>query len=131
MAQLNQEQVTLLREPHIAQLVTLMPDGSPQISPVWVDTDGTDILINTALGRLKSNNMARDARVAVGVYDPENSYTRVVNVRGRVTSISEDGADTHIDSLAKKYTGADRYAGHTAAETRVIVRIAPERISGG
>ncbi|MCH7642984.1 MAG: PPOX class F420-dependent oxidoreductase [Chloroflexi bacterium] len=129
MAQLSQEQVTLLREPHIAQLVTLMPDGSPQISPVWVDTDGTDILINTALGRLKSNNMAKDARVAVSVYDPENSYTRVVNVRGRVTSISEEGADAHIDSLAKKYMGVDSYPNRSPDETRVIVRISPERIS--
>lgn len=129
MAQLSQEQVTLLREPHIAQLVTLMPDGSPQISPVWVDTDGTDILINTALGRLKSNNMAKDARVAVSVYDPENSYTRVVNVRGRVTSISEEGADAHIDSLAKKYMGVDSYPNPSPDETRVIVRISPERIS--
>ena len=130
MAQLSQEQVTLLREPHIAQLVTLMPDGSPQISPVWVDTDGTDILINTALGRLKSNNMAKDARVAVSVYDPENSYKRVVNVRGRVTSISEEGADAHIDSLAKKYMGVDSYPNKSPDETRVIVRISPERISG-
>ena len=129
MAQLSQEQVTLLREPHLAQLVTLMPDGSPQISPVWVDTDGTDILINTALGRLKSNNMAKDARVAVSVYDPENSYTRVVNVRGRVTSISEEGADAHIDSLAKKYMGVDSYPNRSPDETRVIVRISPERIS--
>ena len=129
MAQLSQEQVTLLREPHIAQLVTLMPDGSPQISPVWVDTDGTDILINTALGRVKSNNMAKDARVAVSVYDPENSYTRVVNVRGRVTSISEEGADAHIDSLAKKYMGVDSYPNRSPDETRVIVRISPERIS--
>ena len=130
MAQLSQEQVTLLREPHLAQLVTLMPDGSPQISPGWVDTDGTDILINTALGRLKSNNMAKDARVAVSVYDPENSYTRVVNVRGRVTSISEEGADAHIDSLAKKYMGVDSYPNKSPDETRVIVRISPERISG-
>ena len=131
MAQLSEEQITLLREPHIAQLVTLMPDGSPQISPVWVDTDGSDVLINTALGRLKSNNMARDARVAVGVYDPENSYTRVVNVRGRVTSISEEGADAHIDSLAKKYMGVDSYPYADPDVTRVIGRIAPERISGG
>lgn len=130
MAQLSQEQVTLLQEPHLAQLVTLMPDGSPQISPVWVDTDGTDVLINTALGRLKSNNMAKDARVAVSVYDPENSYTRVVNIRGRVTSISEEGADAHIDSMAKKYMGVDTYPNRNPDETRVIVRIAPERISG-
>jgi PPOX class probable F420-dependent enzyme len=127
---LSPEQITPLREPHIAQVVTLMSDGSPQISPVWVDTDGTDILINTALGRVKTYNMERDARVAVGVYDPANAYERVVNVRGRVTAITEEGADAHIDSLARKYTGADSYAGHRSDETRVIVRISPDNLTG-
>ena len=102
MASLTSEQIALLKEPQIAQLVTLMADGSPQISPVWVDTDGTDVLINSALDRVKTNNIERDARVAVGVYDPENSYSRVVNIRGRVTVMTEEGADAHIDMLAKK-----------------------------
>ena len=130
MANLTSEQIALLKEPHIAQLVTLMADGSPQISPVWVDTDGTDILINTALGRVKSNNMERDARVAVGVYDPANSYSRVVNVRGRVTAMIEEGAIAHIDMLAKKYTGADTLGGRNPDETRVIIRIAPDHVTG-
>lgn len=129
MATLSSEQIALLKEPHIAQVVTLMADGSPQISPVWVDTDGTDILINTALGRVKTNNMERDPRVAVGVYDPANSYSRVVNVRGHVSEISEEGADAHIDSLAKKYSGADTYGGRNPAETRVIIRISPDIIT--
>ena len=130
MASLTSEQIALLKEPQIAQLVTLMADGSPQISPVWVDTDGTDVLVNSALDRIKTNNIERDARVAVGVYDPENSYSRVVNIRGRVTAMTEEGADAHIDMLAKKYTGADSYGGHNPAETRVIIRIAPENITG-
>ncbi|MDA1258450.1 MAG: PPOX class F420-dependent oxidoreductase [Chloroflexi bacterium] len=130
MAQLSSAQVDLLKEAHLAQLVTLMPDGSPQISPVWVDTDGSDILINTALGRVKSNNMERDARVAVGVYDAANGYDRVVNIRGHVTAITEEGANAHIDSLAKKYMGVDTYPLRNAAETRVIVRIAPDNITG-
>jgi len=129
LATLSSEQIALLKEPHIAQVVTLMADGSPQISPVWVDTDGTDILINTALGRVKTNNMERDPRVAVGVYDPVNSYSRVVNVRGHVNEISEEGADAHIDSLAKKYSGADTYGGRNPAETRVIIRISPDIIT--
>jgi PPOX class probable F420-dependent enzyme len=129
LATLSSEQIALLKEPHIAQVVTLMADGSPQISPVWVDTDGTDILINTALGRVKTNNMERDPRVAVGVYDPANSYSRVVNVRGHVSEISEEGADAHIDSLAKKYSGADTYGGRNPAETRVIIRISPDIIT--
>lgn len=130
MANLTSEQIALLKESHIAQLVTLMADGSPQISPVWVDTDGTDVLINSALDRVKTNNIERDSRVAVSVYDPENSYSRVVNIRGRVTAMTEEGADAHIDMLAKKYTGADSYGGRNPAETRVIIRIAPENITG-
>ena len=130
MANLTSEQIALLKESHIAQLVTLMADGSPQISPVWVDTDGTDVLINSALDRVKTNNIERDKRVAVSVYDPENSYSRVVNIRGRVTAMTEEGADAHIDMLAKKYTGADSYGGRNPAETRVIIRIAPENITG-
>ena len=131
MATLSEQQIALLREPHIAQLVTLMADGSPQVSPVWVDTDGTHVLINTAQGRLKTRNIERDPRVAVAVYDPANAYERVVNVRGRVTEITTEGADAHIDSLARKYLGADRYPGHTDAETRVILRIAVDRAGGG
>ncbi len=130
MAQLTAEQVALLDEAHIAQVVTLMPDGSPQISPVWIDTDGTDVLFNTALGRVKTDNMERDARVAVGVYDAANPTTRVVNIRGHVTDITAEGADAHIDMLAKKYTGADTYGGHRADQTRVIVRISPDNITG-
>lgn len=130
MASLTSEQIVLLKEPHIAQLVTLMADGSPQISPVWVDTDGTDVLINSALDRVKTNNIEWDARVAVSVYDPANSYSRVVNIRGRVTAMTEEGADAHIDMLAKKYTGADSYGGRNSAETRVIIRIAPDNVTG-
>ncbi|MFP6594855.1 MAG: PPOX class F420-dependent oxidoreductase [Dehalococcoidia bacterium] len=130
MASLTSEQIALLKETHLAQLVTLMADGSPQISPVWVDTDGTDVLINSALNRVKTNNIERDARVAVSVYDPANSYSRVVNIRGRVTAMIEEGADAHIDMLAKKYTGVDSYGGRNPAQTRVIIRIAPENITG-
>jgi len=130
LASLTTEQIALLKETHLAQLVTLMADGSPQISPVWVDTDGTDVLINSALDRVKTNNIERDSRVAVGVYDPANSYSRVVNIRGRVTAMTEEGADAHIDMLAKKYTGADSYGGRNPAETRVIIRIAPENVTG-
>ena len=130
MAQLNTEQVALLREPHIAQIVTLMSDGSPQISPVWIDTDGNDVLFNTALGRVKTDNIERDARVAVGVYDAANPTTRVVNIRGHVTDITSAGADDHIDKLAKKYTGAETYNGHSPNLTRVIVRISPDNITG-
>lgn len=127
---LTENQAALLREKHFAELVTLMPDGSPQITPVWVDTDGTNVLINTAAGRLKSRNIDRDPRVAVGVFDPAAPYDRVLNIRGRVISVSTDGADAHIDSLAKKYLGADSYPGRTPDEQRVILTIEVDHSTG-
>ena len=127
---LTENQAALLREKHFAELVTLMPDGSPQISPVWVDTDGTNVLINTAVGRLKTRNIERDPRVAVAVLDPASPYERVLNIRGRVISVSPEGADDHIDSLAKKYLGVDSYPGRNPAEQRVILTIEVDHASG-
>src|ERR1017187_2996102 len=91
-----------------ANLGTLMPDGSPQVTPVWGDYDGTHILVNSAKGRVKDKNMRRDARVALAISDPENPY-RYLEVRGRVVEITESGADAHINRLAKKYLGKDVY----------------------
>ncbi|MCH7740941.1 MAG: PPOX class F420-dependent oxidoreductase [Chloroflexi bacterium] len=127
---LTENQAALLREKHFAELVTLMPDGSPQITPVWVDTDGTNVLINTAAGRLKTRNIERDPRVAVAVLDPASPYERVLNIRGRVISVSPEGADDHIDSLAKKYMGVDSYPGRDPAEQRVILTIEVDHASG-
>ena len=107
-----------------------MRDGSPQVTPVWVDTDGENVLVNTALGRVKTRNMERDPRVAIAVYDPAEPYNRVLNVRGRVIDITPEGANDHIDRLAKNYTGADRYAGHRPDQTRVTVTIAVEHTTG-
>jgi len=128
---LTESQAALLREKHFAELVTLMPDGSPQITPVWVDTDGTNVLINTAAGRLKTRNIERDPRVAVGVFDQAAPYERVLNIRGRVISVTTDGADDHIDSLAKKYLDVDSYPGRTPDEQRVILTIEVDHAGGG
>lgn len=98
----------LLQEPAYCQIVTLMPDGSPQITQVWVDTDGEHILINTAEGRQKERNVRRDPRVAVNVVDPTNAW-RIAMVRGRVVDITTAGADQLIDHLAKKYLNEDIY----------------------
>ena len=130
MSGLNNHQIELLKEPHIAQFVTLMDDGSPQISPVWIDTDGANVLINSALGRLKTNNIGRDSRVAVGLYDPENAYSRVINITGTVIEIKQEGADEHINFLAKKYLNTEKYEGRNILETRVIIVIKPDRITG-
>ncbi|MEO7330033.1 MAG: PPOX class F420-dependent oxidoreductase [Minicystis sp.] len=105
-------------------LATVMPDGSPQVTPVWFDyTDGM-IRVNTARGRIKDRNMSVNARIAIAIVDPANPY-RYVQVRGTVSTISEEGADAHIDSLAKKYMGVDSYPFRRPGEVRVIYTIEP------
>jgi len=118
----------ILDKPAFAHLSTLMEDGSPQSSAVWVDTDGPLIVVNSAEGRLKDRNIRRDPRVAISVTDPENPY-RSLMVRGKVTKISTEGADAHIDEMAKKYMGVDEYPLRTADEVRVMYDIEPVRVS--
>ena len=118
----------LLQEPAYCQLATLMPDGSPQITQVWVDTDGEHILINTAEGRQKERNVRRDPRVAVNVVDPANAW-RIAMVRGRVVDITTAGADQLIDQLAKKYLNEDTYPFRRPEEVRVTLKILPEKIN--
>ena len=98
------------------------------MSPVWVELDGDDIVVNTALGRAKARNLASDPRVAVSLTDPDDPYV-LIAVRGTVVSFSTDGADEGIDRLAKKYLGADTYPFRREGEVRVAVRIRPDRIS--
>jgi PPOX class probable F420-dependent enzyme len=107
-----------------AHLATLMADGSPQVTPVWVDFDGKHVLVNSARGRVKDKNMELHREVALSVQDPQNPY-RYLGVRGKVIDITEQGADEHIDRLAKKYLGQDKYPGHRAGETRRIYTIEP------
>ena len=118
----------LLEAPNFANLATLMPDGSPQVSTVWVDFDGTHILVNTAEGRQKPRNVRRDPRVAVSIYNQQNPYSSAI-VRGRVVEITHDGADQHIDRMAKKYLGRDTYPYRQPGERRVIFKIAPEHVA--
>jgi PPOX class probable F420-dependent enzyme len=118
----------LLQQKAFAHLATVMADGSPQVTPVWVDFDGTHLRINSAKGRVKDKNMRRTPRVALAIQDPDNPY-RYLAVRGRVEEITETGADTHIDTLSKKYLGEDTYPYRREGEVRVIYRIRPERVS--
>ena len=128
MATIPATHADLLREkPAFAQLATLNPDGSPQVTPVWVDFDGTHILVNTAKGRVKTKNLAREPRVALSISDPENPY-RYLGVQGRVTEMTEQGADAHIDKMAKKYMGKDKYPFRAPGEVRVLVKIAPDKV---
>jgi PPOX class probable F420-dependent enzyme len=110
-----------------AHLATLMPDGSPQVTPVWCDFDGTRVRVNSAKGRVKDKNMRRNKNVALSLPDPENPY-RYLAVQGEVVEITEDGADAHIDALAKKYLGKDRYPNRSPGEVRVIYNIRPVKI---
>ncbi len=128
MAKLTDRQIEFLKEPYIAEFVTLMKDGSPHITPVWIDTDGEHVLVNTAEGRVKTRNARRDPRVAVGIYDPESSYTRVLNVRGRVVEITTDGAAANIDDLSEKYNGVRPYPNHNPDQPRLLLKILPDRI---
>lgn len=109
-------------------LATVMPDGSPQVTPVWCDYDGTHIRVNTAKGRVKDKNMRRNKKVAITISDPENSY-RYLAVRGEVAEITEQGADAHIDLLTKKYLGKEKYPYRQPGEIRVLYKIRPERVS--
>lgn len=118
----------LLNEPVYAQIATLMPDGSPQITQVWIGTDGEHVLVNTAEGRQKTRNVRRDPRVAVNVVDPANAW-RLAMIRGRVVDVTTDGADDLIDQLANKYLGVDSYPFRNPEETRVTFKIAPEHVS--
>ena len=126
-ATLTPEQIQLIREPRLAQFVTLMPDGSPYIAPVWIDTDGEHVLVNTGEGRVKVRNLEQDPRVAVGTYDAANPFTRVLNIRGRVIEVSKKGAAAHIDDLSEKYTGHRPYPNHNPDLARLIVKILPEQ----
>jgi PPOX class probable F420-dependent enzyme len=111
-----------------ANLATIMPDGSPQVTPVWFDYDGECLRINSAKGRIKDKNMRRNKRVAVSIQDPDNAY-RYLAVRGNIEEITEQGADAHIDSLAKKYLDKDKYPFRGPGEVRVIYKIRPEKVS--
>jgi len=117
----------LFKKPAFASLATLNPDGSPQVTPVWVDFDGTHVLVNTARGRVKHRNLERNPRVALSISDPENPY-RYLGIQGRVTQMIDAGADAHIDRMAKKYLNKDKYPFRQAGEARVLLKITPEKV---
>jgi PPOX class probable F420-dependent enzyme len=107
-----------------ANIATVMKDGSPQVTPVWFDYTGGKIRVNTARGRVKARTMREGAPVALAIMDPENPY-RYLQIRGKVSKMTENGADAHIDSLAKKYLGQDTYPFRQPGEVRVLYEIEP------
>ncbi len=112
-----------------ASLATVMPDGSPQVTPVWFDWDNGILRVNTAKGRAKARNMKPGSPVAVSIVDPDNPY-RYVQIRGRVKRVAEEGADAHVNSLTKKYLGQDKYPYGQPGEVRMLVEIEPKSVSG-
>lgn len=118
----------LFKKAAFAHLATTMRDGRPQVTPVWIDFDGVHVLVNSATGRVKDKNLRRDNRVALAVIDPDNPY-RYLAISGEVVEITRSGADDHIDKLAKKYLGQDKYPYHRPGEARVLYKIRPSRVS--
>jgi PPOX class probable F420-dependent enzyme len=127
MADIPDKCKDILSKKAFANIATVNGDGTPQVTPVWVDYDGTHIRFNTAKGRVKDRNLRRNPAVALAIADPDNPY-RYLQVRGRVADVTESGADAHIDSLAKKYLGQDKYPYRQPGEVRVIYSIAPDRV---
>jgi PPOX class probable F420-dependent enzyme len=125
---LSEKARQLIARPILASLTTLSADGSPQVTPLWIDRDGDDLVFNTAKGRVKARHMEHDPRVAVSVVDPDDPYN-VVALRGTVTDMTTDGADAHIDALAKKYMGLDSYPMRQEGEVRIKVRVRTDHIA--
>jgi len=119
--------IKLLTGKNFASVATLMKDGSPQNTPTWIDFDGKAILINTAEGRTKQKNVSKDQRVAISIVDQNNPYN-MVTIRGKVIEQTSEGADDHIDKLAKRYLGVDKYPFRSPTEKRIILKVAPENV---
>ena len=126
-AEITEKVRKLLEDPNLASVATLMPDGSPQVTPVWVDYDGKHILFNSAEGRQKPRNLRRDPRVALSIFDQSNPYT-MATIRGKVVEITTEGAEDMIDRLAKKYLGQDRYPFRQPGEVRLAFKVEPEHV---
>jgi len=120
--------VRLIEGKNFANLGTLMPDGSPQVTPVWVDRENDLILVNTAEGRVKLENVTRDPRVAISIFEQDDPYNKVC-IRGTVIEITKDGAENHIDKMAMKYRGLAKYPWREPGISRVLIKIRPTRIS--
>jgi len=123
---LSDKAKTLVKRPIIANVATVDAEGRPQLTPIWIDLEGDDLVFNTAKGRIKFANLEKNPAVAVSVVDPDDPYNVVV-VRGTV-EMTEEGADAHIDSLAKKYLGLDSYPMRQPGEVRVKCTVRPDRV---
>ncbi len=126
MAEIPEDAKHLFKEKNFADVSTLMKDGSPQTTPVWIDAENGEVVFNTAEGRVKTRNIERDPRVAVAVHNEQNPYEYVM-VRG-TAELEREGADEHIDELSKRYLNEDTYPFRQPGEVRVKVRVTPESV---
>ena len=130
MAEIPEEARRILDKKALAHVATLNEDGSPQVTPVWIDTENGDVAINSAEGRLKPANLRRDQRVSISVTDPDDDYSAVL-IQGRAKEITHEGADEHINALSKKYLDKDEYPFRQPGEQRVKIVIEPEKVRVG
>jgi PPOX class probable F420-dependent enzyme len=121
----------ILEAPNFASIATAMPDGAPHVSTVWIDLDGDDVLVNTGEGLVKTENVRRDPRVSICVFDQQDDPYEQIVIHGSVVDITSEGADEHIDRLAQKYLGVDVYPWREPGEERVILRVRVDRTSAG
>lgn|SRR5574341_943718 len=128
LKEMTPEVEKLFKDKNFAFFATAMKDFSPQVTPVWVDYDQGNILINTAEGRTKVRNISRNPKVAISVTDSTNPYTMVA-VRGRIVESTSQGADEHIDKMAKKYLGAEKYPFRAPGEKRILLKMRPEYVT--
>ena len=128
MAEIPDDAKHLFEGTNFAHVATVNPDGSPQVSPVWVGLEEDKVVFNTARGRVKPKNLERDPRVAVSVFNHENPYESIL-IQGRVTETEDDADLAHINSLSKRYIGQDEYPFLQEGEQRMILRIEPEKVA--
>ena len=128
MAAIPDEARHLFEGKELAHVATLNTDGTPQVSAVWVGLDGDLVTFNTAEGRVKTDNLHRDERVAISIHAQDNPYENLI-IQGKVVEMTKDGADDDIDALAKRYMGVDSYPHRQPGEERVIVKIQPEKVN--
>ena len=128
MATLTEKQTKLFQDPNFGHVGTIRKDGTPQVTPVWIDIEDGTPMFNTAVGRAKYKNIKRDPRVTIEVQNHENPYEYVM-VSGTAELEESEAAERHIDKLAKKYLGVDDYPNRTEGERRVLVRVTPERVA--
>ncbi len=127
--ELSEKAKGLLKGKNFANVATIRKDGSPQVSPIWVDFDGTHIILNSEETRAKVKNLKRDPRVAISVFNHDNPY-EYVQISGRVVEITTNGGAEGIDKMAQKYLGQEKYPWNKPSDVRVVIRIEPEKVTG-